>query len=214
MTPSQARSSGAKAKRAPVVAGAPEVVAVSFGSAAVTSIEGVILGVRVGGLPTPNAAWPLRSSLLRVEQPALVDFDHYSDDYREAVEGANLVSRTDLDFFVRAKAEVLLELASAVVGPPAELGFLDVGCGPGETDGFLEGRVGRLAGVDVAPRMIAEARRRLPWAEYRDYEAGERFPWEDSSFDVCFAVCVFHHVERPRRPGCCARWPGSPAPAG
>ena len=48
MTPSQARSSGAMAKRAPVVAGATEVVAVSFGSAAVTSIEGVILGVRVG----------------------------------------------------------------------------------------------------------------------------------------------------------------------
>ena len=136
-----------------------------------------------------------------MEKPTPVDFDHYSDDYREAVEGAISFARTDLDFFVRTKAEVLLELASAEVGPPAELGFLDVGCGPGETDGFLQGRVGGLAGVDVAPRMIAEARRRHPWAEYRDYEAGERLPWEASSFDVCFAVCVFHHVKRGQRLG-------------
>ena len=107
-------------------------------------------------------------------------------------------SGAGLDFFTRAKADALLELAAARVGPPEGLGFLDVGCGPGETDRFLEGRVARLAGVDVAPEMVERARERNPWAEYRGYAAGEPIPFEDASFDVSFAICVFHHVGRAR----------------
>jgi SAM-dependent methyltransferase len=128
-----------------------------------------------------------------------VDFDHYSDDYREAVEGSIAFAGAELDFFVAAKADALVELVDDRIAPPDQLAFLDVGCGPGETDRFLEGRVGRLGGVDVAPRMVDEARRRNPWAEYRAYEEGERLPYEDASFDVSFAVCVFHHVDRGQR---------------
>jgi SAM-dependent methyltransferase len=134
-----------------------------------------------------------------VPDQAPVEFDDYSDVYREAVEGAIGFARTDLDFFIGAKADVLLELAAGHVGTPGQLAFLDVGCGPGETDRFLEGRVHRLAGVDVAPKMVERARRRNPWAEYRDYAEGDRIPFEDESFDVCFAVCVFHHVARDQR---------------
>jgi SAM-dependent methyltransferase len=134
-----------------------------------------------------------------VPDQAPVEFDEYSDSYRDAIEEAIGFARTDLDFFIAAKAETLVELAGGHVGPPGELAFLDVGCGPGETDRFLEGRVGRLAGVDVAPKMVERARRRNPWAEYRDYAEGDPIPFEDGTFDVCFAVCVFHHVARDQR---------------
>lgn len=130
---------------------------------------------------------------------APVEFDEYSDSYREAVQGAISFAHTDLDFFTAAKAEALLELACSRLRAPAELDFLDVGCGPGETDRFLEGKVGGLAGVDVAPKMVETARRSNPWAEYRDYAEGDRIPFDDGSFDVCFAVCVFHHVARDQR---------------
>jgi SAM-dependent methyltransferase len=134
-----------------------------------------------------------------VPDQAPVEFDEYSDSYREAVQGAISFAHTDLDFFTAAKAEALLELAGSRLRAPAELDFLDVGCGPGETDRFLEGKVGGLAGVDVAPKMVETARRRNPWAEYRDYAEGDRIPFDDGSFDVCFAVCVFHHVARDQR---------------
>jgi SAM-dependent methyltransferase len=129
-----------------------------------------------------------------VPDQAPVEFDRYSDRYREAVEEAISFAGTDLDFFTTAKAETLLELAEARVDPPRELAFLDLGCGPGETDRFLEGKVGRLAGVDTAPAMLDLARRRNPWAEYRDFGPGDPIPFEARSFDVCFAICVFHHV--------------------
>lgn len=130
---------------------------------------------------------------------ARADFDQYGDRYRDAVEEAISFSRADLDFFTRAKAETLLRL-SELVGRPSELDFVDIGCGTGETDRFLEGRVGSLAGVDVAPAMLEQARGRNPWVEYRGYAEGEAVPFPDGSFDVCFAICVLHHVPRRQRP--------------
>jgi SAM-dependent methyltransferase len=134
-----------------------------------------------------------------VPDQAPVEFDEYSDVYREAVEDSIGFARTDLDFFTSAKADALVDLAGSHVGAPDELSFLDVGCGPGESDRFLEGRVGELAGIDVSRKMVERARRRNPWATYRDYAEGDRIPFEDASFDVCFAVCVFHHVPRAQR---------------
>jgi SAM-dependent methyltransferase len=47
--------------------------------------------------------------------------------------------------------------------------------------------------------MVDRARRRNPWAEYREYEAGDPIPYDDASFDVCFVICVLHHVPPERR---------------
>jgi SAM-dependent methyltransferase len=129
-----------------------------------------------------------------VRERAPAEFDRYGDNYREAVEESIAFSGTGLDFFTAAKARILLELAELRVGPPAGLEFLDVGCGTGETDRHLQGRVRALAGVDVAPRMLESARRRNPWADYSEYAEGEPIPFDQASFDVCFAVCVLHHV--------------------
>jgi SAM-dependent methyltransferase len=128
-----------------------------------------------------------------------VGFDAYSDSYREEIEGAIAFTGSNLDFFISAKAEELLELAKERLGESHQLSFLDVGCGPGETDRFLHRQVGRLTGVDVAPVMLERARRRNPWAEYRHSASGDPLPFEDGAFDVCFAICVFHHVEREER---------------
>jgi SAM-dependent methyltransferase len=130
----------------------------------------------------------------------LVDFDEYSDDYRDAVEKSISFAGADLDFFTRAKAEALLALTRERIGEPSRASFLDVGCGPGETDHLLNGKAGRLAGVDVAPKMVERASRLNPWAEYRRFEPGGSLPFEDGSFDVCFAISVLHHVPRPERP--------------
>jgi SAM-dependent methyltransferase len=135
---------------------------------------------------------------LMAEQPP-VDFDEYSDGYRDAVEESISFVGADLDFFTQAKADVLLELVRDRIGEPTRASFLDVGCGPGETDRFLKGRVGRLAGVDVAPRMVERASRLNPWAEFRSFEPGKPLPFEDGSFDVCFAIAVLHHVPRSER---------------
>ena len=93
---------------------------------------------------------------------AETDFDQYGDSYRDAVERSIGFCGADLDFFTRAKAEVLLGLTAREVGPPGELGFLDVGCGPGETDRFMKGRVGGTVGRRRRARDGAAGRAREP----------------------------------------------------
>ncbi|HEY1236950.1 MAG TPA: class I SAM-dependent methyltransferase [Solirubrobacterales bacterium] len=127
------------------------------------------------------------------------EFDRYSEGYRDAVEESISFVGADLDFFTRAKAEALLAIVSDRLGPPGRLAMLDVGCGPGETDRFLDGRVGRLAGVDIASGMLERARSRNPSVEYRGFAAGEAIPFGDAEFDVSFAVCVLHHVAAGQR---------------
>jgi SAM-dependent methyltransferase len=129
------------------------------------------------------------------------DFDAYRDAYREAVEKSIAFARTELDFFTRAKAETLLEVTARRVGNPLELSFLDVGCGPGETDRFLEGKVVGLAGVDVASELVKVASERNPWADYTAVRPGEPLPYPAQAFDVSFAVCVLHHIAPPQRSG-------------
>jgi SAM-dependent methyltransferase len=136
------------------------------------------------------------------------EFDSYSESYRDAVERAIAFSRTELDFFTRAKVRELLSIATRRVGDPDGLSFLDVGCGPGETDRLLEGRVRSLTWVDTSAGMVEAARRRNPWAEYRLVDPGARLPFATASFDVSFAICVLHHVattERARLVGEAAR---------
>ena len=122
------------------------------------------------------------------------DFDDYSQSYRLAVEESIAFAGAGLDVFTKAKAAELLELAESAIGDTRHRAFLDVGCGPGETDRLLEKGVGRLAGVDLSERMLERARSLNPWAEYRRVEPGQPIPFEDASFDVCFAICVLHHV--------------------
>jgi SAM-dependent methyltransferase len=124
------------------------------------------------------------------------EFDAYDEKtYRDAVERSIGFSGTGLDFFTRAKVRKLLGIAARRVGDPRGLSFLDIGCGPGETDRLLKGRVHGLTGVDTSARMIEVAARRNPWAEYRAVDADAALPFATASFDVSFAICVLHHVE-------------------
>jgi SAM-dependent methyltransferase len=123
-----------------------------------------------------------------------MSFDHYTDSYRDAVEESIAFAGGDAARYVGAKARMLVELAGRRIGAPDGLRALDVGCGPGETDVFLEGRFGSLSGVDLSAGMAERAASRNPWANYSSYGPGEPLPYEEASFDLSFAICVLHHV--------------------
>lgn len=149
-----------------------------------------------------------------MSNPDPVEFDSYSHSYRNAVEEAIAFSRTDLDFFTLAKVRELLRLATLRVGDPRRLSFIDIGCGPGETDRFLEGSVGSLTGLDISPRMVEVARERNPWATYLETDADGALPVGAGQFDVCFTVCVLHHVAGPERAGLLAEMARVTRPGG
>jgi SAM-dependent methyltransferase len=121
------------------------------------------------------------------------EFERYKDSYRTKVEESISFVGQDLDFFTEAKARHILRLAATQLGDTAHVSVLDVGCGVGLTDSYLEGRFERVCGVDIPPGVIETAARTNPWAEYSTYD-GRRLPFDDDSFDLTFTVCVIHHV--------------------
>ena len=127
-------------------------------------------------------------------------FDPYAGRYREAIDRSIAFSGASHEVFTRIKARELLEICERRLGDPSRLSFLDVGCGPGETDRVLAGSVGSLAGVDSSPEMVAAARELNPSVHYEAGDAVRRLPQADASFDVTFTICVLHHVDPPDRP--------------
>ncbi len=71
--------------------------------------------------------------------------------------------------------------------------MLDVGCGIGLTDQRLKAHLPHLTGVDVSDSSVELARARNPEIEYH-HSVGGKLPFESASFDVVFAICVWHHV--------------------
>jgi SAM-dependent methyltransferase len=121
------------------------------------------------------------------------DFNAHAGSYANDVQESIAFARTEVEFFVRRKADHLVEIAQRLFGDASRLSVLDAGCGVGGTDAFLADRFGALHGVDVAAEPVAEAARHNGHARYTVAD-GLALGYKDASFDIAFAVCVMHHV--------------------
>lgn len=128
------------------------------------------------------------------------DFDRYSGSYEGEVQKSIAFSGQDVLFFTEVKARLLLDLCRRRLGDSSGLEWLDVGCGVGLTDSFLLPEVGALTGVDLSEESVAKAAENNPEGEYLPYD-GTRLPFDDRSFDLVFAINVFHHVPPRQRAG-------------
>jgi SAM-dependent methyltransferase len=131
---------------------------------------------------------------------ATSEFDEYSRNYSDTVNHAIAFSGLKVDFFTRAKAEHLIELVDKLHPPAWSADVLDVGCGVGNIHPQLKNKVARVAGVDVSGACVGIAMERNPSVQYSTYD-GLHLPYSDGSFDVVFAICVFHHVPISERAG-------------
>lgn len=80
--------------------------------------------------------------------------------------------------------------------------ILDVGCASGRLlESLAKAGARRLAGVELAPKMLEFARNRLSAAGYpadmKAADAEDNLPWHDKSFDIVTLTGVLHHFYRP-----------------
>jgi SAM-dependent methyltransferase len=74
---------------------------------------------------------------------------------------------------------------------------LDVGCGTGILAARLANLGYEVAGVDLAPAMLARAQRRGLRHVYAARSTA--MPFENGSFDLAITVATLHHLETPER---------------
>jgi ubiquinone/menaquinone biosynthesis C-methylase UbiE len=77
--------------------------------------------------------------------------------------------------------------------------LLDVGCGTGAAVRAAAEVVERAVGVDLSPKMLAEARERatgLPGVEFVEGDS-EELPFEDCEFTAVLCTTSLHHYPRP-----------------
>lgn len=74
--------------------------------------------------------------------------------------------------------------------------FLDVGCGTGAILELMSGADRQLIGMDLAPEMIARARRRRPLKEAELYalSADAAWPLEDATVDAAVALAMLEFI--------------------
>ena len=90
----------------------------------------------------------------------------------------------------RAALELFVETALALGASPV----LDIGCGPGRATAFLADRGLDISGVDISPRMIAEARTAHPTIHFDEGSLTD-LPVADASLGG--AVCWYSIIHTP-----------------
>jgi SAM-dependent methyltransferase len=124
-------------------------------------------------------------------------FDHHANSYSLELDKAVRFSGKDSEFFVSAKGDLLKRLLCRL-GISTPIRILDVGCGTGSLHSKLKTAGMQVSGVDLSNTSLLVAKSSNPDIEYTLFD-GTRLPFEDGSFDVALAVCVFHHVDTYKR---------------
>lgn len=78
------------------------------------------------------------------------------------------------------------------------VGILEIGCGVGITSNFIASKFtkSKLTATDFDAQQVEHAKRSVVKdnIEFKQEDA-TKLSFSDASFDICFAIFVFHHIE-------------------
>jgi ubiquinone/menaquinone biosynthesis C-methylase UbiE len=123
-----------------------------------------------------------------------VEFDKFADEYR-AMHAANIrLSGEDPEYFAEYKiVDIAAELARSGIEARRALDF---GAGVGYSVPFFARHLpaARVTCLDVSRKSLdVGAAQHSSAAEFTHFD-GRRIPFDDGTFDVALASCVFHHI--------------------
>jgi ubiquinone/menaquinone biosynthesis C-methylase UbiE len=116
-------------------------------------------------------------------------FDPYADQYDATVQSAISASGESVAFFAQLKARLARARA-----PKQVRSVLDFGCGIGNVSRALAAEFPEsgIVGTDPSSESLVTARERSPGLRFE--LSTTVLPFEDGTFDMAVAACVFHHI--------------------
>jgi ubiquinone/menaquinone biosynthesis C-methylase UbiE len=126
----------------------------------------------------------LKAKALKYKQRSRARFDKMAGDY-----GAHLAGKHAATLYGRG-VKAIEEINPSAV--------LDVGRGNGNLLALLNDGARSLAGADLSPGMIKQARARLGDRVDLKLADSEALPWESGAFDAISCTDSFHHNPNPQ----------------
>jgi SAM-dependent methyltransferase len=99
------------------------------------------------------------------------------------------------EFFHRRKLEILRSQLRATGKSPADLSWLDLGCGRGDLLRLGMTQFASAFGCDVSAASLKYCH----GITVREQKRADLIPFDPHSFDLITAACVYHHVVAPER---------------
>ncbi len=126
------------------------------------------------------------------------EFDKFADEYRAIHARSIRLSGEAPEYFAEYKVKDVAEALTNGRAPDKQaLDILDFGGGVGTSVPYFRKHfpTARLTCIDVSRRSLAIAADRFPGLARFVHFDGAAMPFDDGSFDVAFAACVFHHID-------------------
>jgi SAM-dependent methyltransferase len=125
------------------------------------------------------------------------EFDGYAaTGYKKLLEDPLRRRFAGSQFFFERKLTLLRSCFERYAKPTGSASWLDVGCGEGTLLQIGKAHFGEVAGCDISAGMIEGCE----GLKIRQQLSARQLPFDDGSFDLVTAVCVFHHVDKADRP--------------
>jgi SAM-dependent methyltransferase len=124
------------------------------------------------------------------------EFDQFSESYEQLLNDPirNRFSPGGTEFFHVRKRDLIRDYFRRRHIDTRKLAYLDLGCGKGELASLLRNDFARVMGCDPSAGMLSAGDLVSKGIEVRVQDDLSRIPFEDGTFDLVTAVCVFHHV--------------------
>ena len=123
--------------------------------------------------------------------PRMFNFRTGGAQYEDVLGGAH-------SYYIRIKAHFLKELIKERK-PSSSLSCLDVGCGTADVEKYLQSSDFDIVGVDISNILLSKAKER----DLRNFDSiegdGLKLPFKEQTFDVCFSLSLFHHIDQSKR---------------
>lgn len=127
-----------------------------------------------------------------MEKRSFDEFDKYAKNYRSIHTDNVKLSGADSFYFAEHKVLIVKQHERG-----KDLQMLDVGCGDGVTEMFVQKHLPDwdITGIDISEKSIAEAKdKNIPIAHFQLFN-GTEIPFASNSFDIVFIASVLHHID-------------------
>lgn len=124
------------------------------------------------------------------------EFDKFADEYREIHKANIRITGEEPEFFSAYKVNDIQTVWQARNPETAAMRILDFGGGTGASAPYLRKCFGKadIVIADVSQKSLDIAATREVERLETVWFDGAKLPFEDNSFDIALAACVFHHI--------------------